>query len=485
MLKKRVRLKTEELRLVNEILKALAKAPSVEKAFERVLQIFYSLWGIDAGFIALKEGENGKLRIYTAFGLLPSEIERAIYTKGEGITGMTYKLGIPLYATEDELLNKTGLVERLKGKRVALFTAPIKAGDEILGVLALFRDEQEINQPVERILETLSVIGSILGTFIQLKADESLPFNLTYENLKKLLLSGKLEGEFLLSSRSPKFKNLLNLLDRVKNSPLPLCFFGEGGSGKATLARFLHYLSKYSDKPLEVIDFRNHPDKEEVLNPDLWNGERALLLRHINLIPVDLQKEILKRLAKKEIKLYSTTTEDLWELSYKGKFLESLRNLLCALNFRVPSLRERKEDIPNLVYFFEEKYRTLFGAKATISREVIQFLKENPPKGNIKHLEELIKSLLLIFGNRERIHLHHLESLYYETHQEVQDIERKETPAGKKFTELLEEEEKRKILEALEKTNYVKSRAAKLLGYTLRQLDYRLKKYGIDIKRQK
>ena len=99
MLKKRVRLKTEELRLVNEILKTLTRYGELNRIFDKILQIFYSFWSIEAGFIALKESPEGRLRIHTAFGFLPSELERAIYSKGEGTTGLTYQLGIPLYAT--------------------------------------------------------------------------------------------------------------------------------------------------------------------------------------------------------------------------------------------------------------------------------------------------------------------------------------------------------------------------------------------------
>ena len=472
MPKKRLRLKTEELRLVNEILKALSKASDTQKALDKVLQIFYSLWGMEAGFVALKDSERGTLKVFSSFGFLPSEVEKAVYTKGEGITGLTYKLGIPLYATEDEFLNKTGILERLKGKKLLLFATPIKSGEEILGVLTLFKDENTLNKPVERVLETLSVIGSILGTFLQMRFDENLPIDLTIEQLKRLTLSGKLEGEYFFQTRSPKFKKFLSLIERLKNSKLNLCFIGDRGVGKATIAKFLHLLSENSSKPLEEIDFRNHV-------VSLPRG-KFLLLRHINLAPLEFQKELLKNLKGKRV--FTTTLTDLENLTYEGKFLKELQEELCSLTLRVPGLKERKEDIPYIILFLEEKYKNLLGLNSHISKEVIDFLTENPPEDNIKGLERIVRNLLTVFGNKERITLTDLEILepqMFETEERTTHA-----PKEKKFTELLEEEEKRRILEALEKCNYVKSKAAKMLGFTLRQLDYRLKKYGIEVKRK-
>jgi len=362
MPKKRLRLKTEELRLVNEILKALSKTQDTEKLLDKILQIFYSLWGIEAGFIALKDSEKGTVRVVSAFGFLPSEIEKAVYSKGEGITGLTYKLGIPLYAGAEEILNKTGFLKRLKNKNLLLFTAPIKAGEEILGVLTLFKEKENLNKPIEKILETLSVIGSILGTFLQMRVDEKLPLDLTVEHLKRITLSGRLEGEYFFQTRSPKFKKFLALLERLKDSNINLCFYGEKGVGKATTARFLHLPSKQSQKSLVELDFRNFPKT-------VPEGKETLLLRHVNLAAVELQEKLLKTIEGK--KVYTTTTVDLEELSYGGKFLEELKEKLCPLTLKVPGLRERKEDIPYLVLFFEEKYRTLFGLNSKISKEHI------------------------------------------------------------------------------------------------------------------
>ncbi|HID79792.1 MAG TPA: hypothetical protein EYH48_02535 [Aquifex aeolicus] len=487
MLRKRVRLKTEELRLVNEILKALTRYENLNLTFDKVLQIFYSFWSIEAGFIALKDAQNGKLKVHTAFGFLPTELERAIYSKGEGITGLTYQLGIPLYATEDELINKTGLLKRLQTKKLVFFTAPIKVGDRVIGVLGLFVDETEVPKEVEKVLETLSVIGSILGTFMELKAKNELPINLTEEFLKKLYLGGELEGEYLFAFPSRSFQNLLKLIDRVKNLSFPLLLFGETGVGKTVLAKFVHLLSDRKQKPFTVFDPRNF-SKEEMGKKlqSAWENAKGgtLVVKSFHLLPLEDQRK-LTELLKGETRIIVTTSLDPLALYREGKIVPELYKTIAVLQIRVPSLRERREDIIPLVNFIFNKYRNGWDLNTKLFPEVAKVFEENPPEDNLTGIERLLQRLLIVCGNKEAITLKDLELVVPELFRKGEPSRELNPSGDKKFTEQLEEEEKRRIIEALQQANYVKSRAAKLLGYTLRQLDYRLKKYGIEIRKRK
>lgn len=483
MLRKRVRLKTEELRLVNEILKTFVKYNDVEKVFDKILQIFYSFWSIEAGFIALRE-EGGQLKVHTAFGFLPSEVERAIYSKGEGITGLTFQLGIPLYATEDKLLNKTGLVERLKGKELAFFTAPIKVGDKTVGVLGLFKDISAETPKVEKLLETLSVVGFILGTFLGLKERNELPPAIA-EELMKNLDGGRLEGEFLFSSQHQKVKDILLLIDRLKNFETPVLFSGGDGVGKGTFARLLHETSPRRGKPFEVLETRGLPPHSlaERFREKLEKADGGtLLIRRVEFLPPELQQEVLRVAGEGKVRIVATAGEGLERIYAEGKFLPELYDLLKVVEIKVPPLAERKEDIDTLFRFLFNKWCNILGIETKIAPEVVSYVAENPPKDNIKGLERLVKKLLTVFGNKELITLRDLDLV--EPPNSAEKL-MPSTPSGKKtFTEQMEEEEKRRIIEALERANYVKSRAAKMLGYTLRQLDYRLKKYGIEVKRK-
>ena len=484
MLRKRVRLKTEELRLVNEILKSFVRYGDTDKVFDKILQIFYSFWSIEAGFLALKD-EDGNLRVHTAFGFLPSEVERAIYSKGEGITGLTYQLGIPLYATEDELLNKTGLLKRLCGKDIAFFTAPIKVGDKTIGVLGLFKDVSTSPVRVEKILETLSVVGSILGTYLGLKEKSELPPVVAWEMMKNLD-SGRLEGEFLFATENQRMKEILLLLDRLKNLNTPVLFTGDSGVGKATYARLLHEISPRKKKSFEVVDTRGLTAEklEELLEEKIKAAEGGtLLIRRIEFLPSHLQEKIFEVAKSGSVRILATAGRKLEEVFSQGKFLFNLYDLLKTFEIHIPSLEERREDIEPLFRFIFSKYKTALGVDVKITPEAVRFISEKPPRDNIRGLDRLAKKLLTIFADKDLITLRDLE-LVEPSLKEGVGVVAVPKKDKKTFTEQLIEEEKRKIIEALERTNYVKSRAAKMLGYTLRQLDYRLKKYGIEIRKQ-
>ena len=485
MLRKRVRLKTEELRLVNEILKSFVRFGDTEKVFDKILQIFYSFWSIEAGFIALKD-EEGKLRVHTAFGFLPSEVERAIYSKGEGITGLTYQLGIPLYATEDELLNKTGLLKRLRGKEIAFFTAPIRVGDKIVGVLGLFKDISTTPSRVEKILETLSVVGSILGTYLGLRERSELPPAVAQE-LMKTLDGGRLEGEYLFASESQRVRDILLLLERLKNLDTPVLFSGGEGVGKATFARLLYEISPRRGKPFAVMDTRGLSAEglERVFEERVKAASGGtLLLKRVEFLPPPLQRKVLELSRKGEVRILATAGDGLRRVYNTGGFLPELYETLKVFEIKVPSLTERREDIEPLFRFILSKYQTLLGVQTKVAPEVVKFVSENPPADNIKGLDRLAKKLLTLFADKDLITLRDLELVESDLRRGL-DVVAVPKRGKATFTEQLVEEEKRKIIEALERANYVKSRAAKMLGYTLRQLDYRLKKYGIEVKRKR
>jgi Nif-specific regulatory protein len=123
-----------------------------------------------------------------------------------------------------------------------------------------------------------------------------------------------------------------------------------------------------------------------------------------------------------------------------------------------------------------------------LQQEVINFLTRIRLPENIKHLDKIVHRVVLLSEPNKTVSLEDLKILvpdlvHFEEKASYQPINKpKESlPLPKQ----IEEEEKQKIIWALEQTDYIKSRAAKLLGYTLRQLDYRIKKYGIEVKRRK
>ncbi len=514
MEKKRLRLKTEELRIINEILKGFLKQKELEKLFDLVLKTFYSLWNVEHSFIALYDPQIGELRVKSAFGFLPKEVEKAIYSKGEGITGQTYKLGIPLFATEDELLNKTGLLERIPCKEFGFFTAPIKAGSEILGVIGIFKDLKVVNISVEKTLEILSIIGSILGTFIYLQEEFEKEKRLLEEkNSGSSLLREKEISKYGLIGVSEAVERIKNLIKQLQNTDINLLIKGEDGVGKTLVAKIIHLTSLRKDKPLQVLDLRNTPKNLVDIELFGFEGNRyqpfkpgllemadggTLIIRHIELLPTEAQKKLADYIKTKtvgrvgseeerkfNVRILATTSADLLERVKQGSFLRELYDELSLVSVEVPSLSERREDIPLLINHLLRKYSLQYGREIRADEGFVKFLTFARLKENIKELDRLIHRLVLLSENGKTLTLEDLKVvapyLFEDSVSAPSPVEEENLPLPKK----IEEEEKRKIVWALEKTNYVKSRAAKLLGFTLRQLDYRIKKYGIEVKKRK
>jgi len=515
MLKRRLRLKTEELRLINEILKGFIKYDDLGRIFDYVLRNLYSFWNVEHSFIVLYDSRLGELKVKNAFGFLPKEIEKAIYSSGEGIVGQTYKLGIPLFATEDELLNKTGILDRIKHKNLSIFTAPIKSGNRVLGVIAIFKDVQQEghNKTVEKTLETLSIIGSILGTFIHLKENLAKSGELGLSPKDAALIADQEVAKYGLVGVSEAVERLRDLVRKVAETDIPVLISGEEGTGKTLIARIIHLNSPRKDEPLEILDMRNTP--RTLVNPELFGQEGdekkpfkpgllekanggTLIIRHIELLPLETQKRLLEfmktkkfyrvggdRPVESDVRIIATTTEDLPQLVKQGEFLSELYDLLSLVEIKVPPLRERMEDVPILVKHILRKYNKRYGKNVELDDEVIKILTTANLKENIKELDRLIHRLVILSSPDGKVTAQSLRLIAPHLFEEKRDQTLAVADTNIPLPQKIEEEEKRKIIWALEQTNYVKSRAAKLLGYTLRQLDYRIKKYGIEVKKKK
>ena len=512
MLRKRLRLKTGELRLINEILKGFIKYKDLEKIFDYVLRNLYSFWNVEHSFVAIYDSRLGELKVQNAFGFLPKEIEKAIYSAGEGIVGQTFKLGIPMFATEDELVNKTGLLDRVKHKNLSLFTAPIKSGTKTLGVLAIFKEPEEEPKTVEKTLETLAIIGSILGTFIHLR--ENLEREKEELGKRETFITDIDIAKYGLIGVSEAAEQLRDLIRKVAEADIPVLISGEEGTGKTLIAKIIHLNSPRREKPFNILDLRNTPktlverelfgkagdDKSPPKKGLLEQSDGGtLVIRHVELLPLEIQRKLVdfmktgevllpgeEKPKKLDVRILATTTADLSEMVRQGEFMAELYDLLSLVEIKVPSLRERMEDIPILVRHILKKFDKRYGKNVELDEEVVKILTTAELKENIKELDRIIHRLVILSSPEGKVTAQSLRliapQLFKQQRKEMfASVENDNLPLPQK----IEEEEKRKIIWALEQTNYVKSRAAKLLGYTLRQLDYRIKKYGIEVKKRK
>lgn len=488
---------------ISKIGELLATSTSLEESFKEVLKVLYAYANVNYSFISLYDPQDRLLKIVASFGLEEKQVRRATFKSGEGLVGKAFKYGYPIVIKDlsyKGYLNKLGLRERLDEH--TLFVAiPIRGGFQVLGVLGLFIKLKE-NLSLERALEQFQSVAVLLSLAYQLSerfSQERITWAQEREILTKALEDTPVIDGIL--GRSKAMLQILRLVKKIAQTEATVLITGESGTGKTLIAKNIHLLSERRFKPFIVINCSAIP--ENLLEAELFGYERGaftgaytskkgklelahqgtIFLDEIGDLPLNLQPKLLRVLQDKEferlggeepikvdLRIIAATNRPLELLMKEGRFREDLYYRLNVVTLHLPPLRDRPEDIPLLVEYFLQKFSLRYEKEIKITLEALDALTRYHWPGNIRELENLLERLVILCEGV--ISLKDLPA--YITEKAPKGLEsRDRSPFGPS--------EKEEIMEALRKTGFVKSRAAKLLGLTLRQLDYRIQKYKISI----
>ncbi len=305
---------------------------------------------------------------------------------------------------------------------------------------------------------------------------------------------------------SRKMKEIMDVVKKVAPTSVTVLIFGESGTGKELIARAVHYNSLRKSGPFTAINCAAIPDnliESELFGyePGAFTGathrknglfeasnKGTLFLDEIGDLPLLTQTKLLRVLQDKEIRrigghdsikidvrILAATNKDLEREVSSGKFREDLFYRLKVVTVELPSLKERKEDIPQLVDFFIGKYNQEFGKRVKGANEgAFKALKDYYWPGNIRQLESVVERAVLMC-DCESISLDDIRGeLKMPGKSGAFDIEIPDE--GINFEEL----EKMLIKKAMAKTNNVAARAARLLGMSYKTFWYRLEKFGLN-----
>jgi two-component system response regulator PilR (NtrC family) len=325
------------------------------------------------------------------------------------------------------------------------------------------------------------------------------------------LLRQKVETTYALENiigQSPKMQEMFKLIPKIAQSNSNVLVTGESGSGKELVATALHNLSPRKNRNFVAINCAAFP--EGLLESELFgymkgaftgamvnkqglfeiadNG--SMFLDEIGEMPVNLQVKLLRVLEHwtfrrlggttditVDVRVVSATNKDLKEEIKGGRFREDLFYRLNVFPIHIPPLRERKEDIPLLIGHFLEKASKI---PKRVSPEAMRVLIDCPWKGNVRELENIIERVTLLVDKQEitlsdlPLEITAIAGIAGETGDPLEF-----SGNGVNLDSIIEEIEKKYILKALERTNGVKTEAAKLLNLTFRSFRHRLHKYGL------
>ncbi|GER93695.1 sigma-54-dependent Fis family transcriptional regulator [hot springs metagenome] len=501
--------KTVEITALYEISKLLGSSLNLKSNLRGALRVLSEYLDMKRGTVALRS--NNEVSIIAAHGMTEEEIKKGRYKLGEGIIGRVAKHGspivIPNIGEEPLFLNKTGSRKAIKKENIAFLCVPIKFKHELLGVLSVDRLFGSKGISFEKDMSLLKIIASLMAQSVKLHMEIEREREAFLE--EKESLTQQLKGRYRVENiigQSDRMQEVFEAIHRVAPSKANVILRGESGTGKELVAKAIHYMSPRAKLPFIKFNCASIP--EGLLESELFGHEKgaftgatamrkgrfelanngSLFLDEVGDLPLALQPKILRVLQEKEfervggektlkvdVRLIAATSRNLEELVSLGRFREDLYYRLNVIPIFLPPLRERKEDIPLLTDYFLKKYNNENHKSVKITHEVLNIFLSYEWPGNVRELENTIERLV-VMASGSNITSSDLPLNIRE--QPIKD--RYAIQIKDALPSTIQDIEKARILDALQKTGWVQAKAAKLLGITPRQIGYKMKKYNIQ-----
>jgi two-component system response regulator PilR (NtrC family) len=307
-------------------------------------------------------------------------------------------------------------------------------------------------------------------------------------------------------------RHLREMITRVARSQAPVHISGESGTGKELVAKLIHQSGPRRDEPFVPVNCGAIPT--ELMESELFGHKRgsftgavsdkkgliqsaeggSLFLDEIADLPLHMQVKLLRVIQEKsvrpigeqqetgiDVRILSATHKNLAQLVAEGKFREDLYYRVNVIELRVPALRERPEDVPELAEAVLRRLgRRMKIPVPVLGKEALAALVSYSFPGNVRELENILERAITLSTGGE---------------VGIGDIQLRSTPAVTSgaspvsgtaaegvsgLGDQLEDIEREAIVKALEQTRYNKTAAAKRLGMSFRALRYRIKKLGIE-----
>ena len=294
-----------------------------------------------------------------------------------------------------------------------------------------------------------------------------------------------------MSGNSKAFKNLIDVIERVKNNKATVLIQGESGTGKELIAKAIHYKGAFASGPFVAVNCGGIP--ENLMESELFGYVKGaftganetkkglfqaanggtIFLDEIGTAPLAVQARLLRVLQEKEVsmigshkpekidlRIISATNSALNEMVSRGSFREDLYYRLNVVNIETTPLRERTADISAIVQTFLKKYGSEYGKPDTvISEKALEILLRYSWPGNVRELENIIQRLIILSDGSIDV-------------SDIPDNLKYQQPKDTEMLASLKDAEKSHILKVLNAVENNKTKAAEILQIdrkTLRQ----------------
>jgi DNA-binding NtrC family response regulator len=312
------------------------------------------------------------------------------------------------------------------------------------------------------------------------------------------------QGQVNIISQDSGMQRLLETARQIAPTDCNVLITGESGTGKELMARYVHLHSNRADTPFVAVNCGAF--QEELLANELFGHEKGaftgaerqkrglievaeggtLFLDEIAEMSLGMQVKLLRVVQEREllrvggtepikvgVRLIAATNRDLQETVAAGRFRSDLYFRLNVVNLALPPLRERRDDVPLLAYFFLKKHAMAMGKEIDdISPDAMRLLSDYTYPGNVRELANIIERGVAL-ANGPLLELHHLP-------ETLKEIRVKVLPLPGKGMPTLDEYEAEYIRHVLEHTRGNRSQAAEILGIDRVSLWRKIKRLGYE-----
>jgi Nif-specific regulatory protein len=495
---------------LKNILDGLGRKGGLEENLNGLLTTMAREVGYVRSFLAITDTEDESLKLSLSYS--PSKADSVSYAPGHGVVGQVFETGetvvVQRISDNSDFLNLAFGRSEEEMARLSFICVPIighsRGKAEIVGVLSadlhmLPKDELEGHR---RFLE---VVASAIAHQVALLQEEMA----AQRQMLNQGLAGLPEAQppknFVASSKAMRL--VLRQARQVSSSRATVLLRGESGTGKELLADAIHAGSPRAERPLIKLNCAALPS--ELLESELFGHQKGaftgayqnkrglfevahqgtLFLDEIGELSLDAQAKVLRAIQEKEItrvggempiavdvRLICATHQPLEDRISQGKFREDLYYRINVFPIFIPSLRERREDILPLAEFFLQEFSEEYNKHIRrISTPAIELLSMYHWPGNVRELRNCVERAVLVC-EEEVIRTYHLPPT-------LQTAESSSTEINLSFGEAVGKFEQELLVDALKKSRGNMLQAARDLRVSYRIVNYKVKKYGIDVKR--
>lgn len=532
-----------DLTVVDEAAKLIGHSDTPELAIGSILRLMSQMLGLNRGRVLLPSPPSDTLTIHYSYGLTAAEKNRGSYGLEEGITGkvMASQRQAVIQDVDEEpdflfrAVDRTTLPQGV----VSYLAVPILDGNSAIGVLGAHRLRMRLRS-FDADLVILRIMATFIAQIIKINnlIDERTE-HLKQENeqLKGALQIQRTDHGVL--GESSAVRDALSQVMRVADTSVTVLLNGESGTGKERFSQILHLNSRRKDKPFLAINCGAIP--EHLLETELFGHERGaftganaqklgkielansgtLFLDEIGDLNLELQSKLLRVLESKviqrvggvkdipvDVRIVAATHKNLHEAVNRGSFRLDLFYRLNVFPVHLPPLRSREGDVRILARHFLLAANREYQRNAVFSPGVMERLMSFNWPGNIRQLENVVKRAVLINADGN-VRVSDIETILHQesvigTHLEAGQASKQEnigrdlgllqnpseppglddygpapfTTNGRPYNRV-RADEALSITDAMRRTNGNKTRAAALLGMSVRQFRYRLDKLGL------